>query len=139
MGIKRRDSVPEPPAPPRTELPKAGLNARSYVLDGVTVVQFHGDIDLAIAVDLQEHVDAATSQAGSRVVIDLRQVQFMDCTTLTLLCRARRRAVEGGGSFALICTRPWHLRILKAAELHTVLRPVATLDDALACTQGHPD
>ncbi|QEV21583.1 STAS domain-containing protein [Streptomyces alboniger] len=56
---------------------------------------------------------------------------FLDCSTLSLLCRARRRALERDGQLALVCIRPWHLRILTAVDLNTLFKPCATVQEAL--------
>jgi len=69
------------------------------------------------------------------VIVDLLPVEFLDCATLGLLCRARRRALEGGGHLALVCVRPWHLRILKAAGLSELFAPLTTVQDALHHTR----
>ncbi|MEY9997427.1 anti-sigma B factor antagonist [Streptomyces sp. V4I8] len=81
--------------------------------------------------EIQAHTDAATTRSGVRVIVDLRPVEFLDCSTLGLLCRTRRRALERGGQLTLVCVRPWHLRILKAAGLHTLFALLATVEDAL--------
>ena len=117
------------PMPANLSVP--GRHARSYLLRGVTVVELHGIIDLSSIPEIQAHTDAATIRSGVRVVVDLRPVEFLDCSMLGLLCRTRRRALERGGHLTLVCVRPWHLRILKAAGLHTLFEPLATLEDAL--------
>ncbi|WP_329347755.1 STAS domain-containing protein [Streptomyces sp. NBC_01261] len=124
-------AAPESPDAGPGKKPNPGRHARSYLLRGVTVVEFHGTIDLSNILDVQAHTDAATTRSDVRVVMDLMSVEFLDCSTLGLLCRARRRALERGGSLALVCVPPWHLRILKAAGLHPLFEPLATLDDAL--------
>ncbi|WP_416959027.1 STAS domain-containing protein [Streptomyces sp. Agncl-13] len=123
-GQRRNHPVPG-------KLPVPGRHARSYLLRGVTVVELHGTIDLSSIPEIQAHTDAATIRSGVRVVVDLRPVEFLDCSTLGLLCRTRRRALERDGRLAVVCVRPWHLRILKAAGLLTLFEPVATLEDAL--------
>jgi anti-anti-sigma factor len=118
----------------RGELPVPCWHARSYLDHGITVVEFHGTIDLNTVPEVQAHTDAATARQGARVIVDLRPVEFLDCTALSLLCRTRRRALEQGGHLALVCVRPWHLRILKAAGLSELFAPLATVQDAL-----HPE
>ncbi|MGW1075723.1 anti-sigma factor antagonist [Streptomyces sp. NPDC002537] len=119
-------------------LPEGRPNVYSYFLRGFTVVELHGDIDLAAAPDVSLHIDAATALVGCRVVVDLRPVRFMDCIALGLLCRARRRALERGGSFGVVCTRPWHLRLLRIGTWSAVFRPVATVADALLDGRARP-
>jgi anti-sigma B factor antagonist len=124
-GQRDDDSAPgEASAPCR--------HARSYLHHGVTVVEFHGAIDLATVPEVRAHTDAATARQGARVIVDLRPADFLDCTALGLLVRARRRALERGGHLALACARPWHVRILKAAGLGELFGPLATtVQDAL--------
>ncbi len=106
-------------------------HARSYLLHGVTVVEIRGTIDLSTVPEIQVHTDAATAPHRAEVIVDLRPVQFLDCSALGLLCGARRRAVERDGRLALVCVRPWHLRILEATGLRELFRPLATVEEAL--------
>ncbi|WP_367043930.1 STAS domain-containing protein [Streptomyces sp. Je 1-332] len=108
-------------------LPDPFRCARSYRRRGVTVVEFCGAIDVSSAPGVQVHVDAATASQGAQVVVDLRAVEFFDCSALSLLCRTRRRALKHGGHMTVVCTRPWHLRIIKAAGLNTLFKPVSTI------------
>ncbi|KOU52309.1 STAS domain-containing protein [Streptomyces sp. WM6378] len=125
--------MPDETQPTHTEqAPAAQGSAHTYTLDGYTVVELHGELDLCSVPAVREQLDAATSTAGARVIVDLRPALFLDCSTLALICRARRRALHTGGTIGLVCTHPWHLRILQAAGLCTVLRPVATVQEAMA-------
>lgn len=112
-------------------LPARCSAGRTYIHGAVTVVELRGSLDLATASAVRTHLDAAAAPPGARVIVDLRPVDFFDCITLGLLCRARRRALESGGCLSVVCTRPWHLRILGAAGLDTALQPVATLEHAV--------
>jgi anti-anti-sigma factor len=60
--------------------------------DGSTVVALEGELDLHRAPALTEALQAA---AGS-VVVDLRDVTFLDSTTLALLVREDRRRQAAG-------------------------------------------
>ncbi|MHC3473567.1 STAS domain-containing protein [Streptomyces sp. 7R007] len=133
MGIQDTQAAPgqRPDQPMPDKLPLPGRHARSRRVGGIIVVELCGIIDLSTIPELQAHTDAATDRHGARVVVDLRRVEFLDCSTLGLLCRTRRRVLERGGRLAVVCVRPWHLRILKATGLRAVFAPVATLRDAL--------
>ncbi|BCL28665.1 STAS domain-containing protein [Streptomyces aurantiacus] len=127
-GQRQNHSTPE-------KLPAPCRQARSYLARGSTVVELHGTIDLSTIPEIQLHTDAATARPGVCVVVDLRPVDFFDCSTLGLLCRTRRRALERGGHLILVCAHPWHLRILQAAGVGTLFAPLATVEDALQ--NGH--
>ncbi|WP_327699354.1 anti-sigma factor antagonist [Streptomyces sp. NBC_00459] len=98
---------------------------------GHTVLEFHGEIDIAAAVEIIPHLDAATGHPDTRIVIDLTDVEFFDCSGLRLLYRARHRVLTHGGRLHLVCTHPLTLRVLKVTGLAKVLPPAASLDAAL--------
>ncbi|MFH9426588.1 STAS domain-containing protein [Streptomyces sp. NPDC017529] len=113
-------------------LPETGGTAYAYVVDGVTVIELHGEIDLVTVAHAGPLLDAALTCPAPRVIVDLRPTAFFDCSALALLCRSHRRALENGGCFALVCTHPWHLRILRTARLSALLRPQASVEAALS-------
>ena len=98
---------------------------------GHTVLEFHGEIDIAAAVEIIPHLDAATGSPGARIVLDLTNVEFFDCSGLRLIYRARHRVLAHDGSLHLVCTHPLTLRVLKVTGLTRVLPPMASLDMAL--------
>lgn len=103
---------------------------RVYRRNGRTVVALRDEIDIATAALIAPALDIATSDGSPHVVVDLTEVSFLDCSGLTLLCRARRRALDRNGRFWLVCDCPRILRLLRAGRLHDVFRPVATPDEA---------
>jgi anti-anti-sigma factor len=60
-----------------------------------------GEIDLATVDELQVEVDAAGGEARS-VVLDLRDVSFIDSAGLRLVLRTSRAIEAGGGTFAVV-------------------------------------
>ncbi|MFF1713134.1 STAS domain-containing protein [Streptomyces sp. NPDC058268] len=111
-------------------IPSPGPHVRTVHLPGVTVVELHGEIDLASAPEVQQHLDAATVRVGAQVIVDLRSTDFLDCTALALLCRAHRQARRRQGQLHVVCIRPWHLKILDIAGLRTRLHPLTSLEEA---------
>lgn len=103
---------------------------RVYRRNGRTVVALRDEIDIATAALIAPALDGATADGSPYVVIDLTEVSFLDCSGLTLLCRARRRALDRDGRFWLVCGCPRILRLLRAGRLHDLFRPVATPDEA---------
>ncbi|MET7938856.1 anti-sigma factor antagonist [Streptomyces sp. NPDC005302] len=133
MGIEDRHThaVPLGGAAPLGPLPPPGPNARSRLDQGATVVELRGTVDLNVVHEIRVHTDAASAYRGSRVVVDLRPVEFLDCAGLGVLCRTRRRVIEREGRLALVCVRPWHLRILRAAGLGPHFEILTTVEEAL--------
>ena len=99
------------------ETPAANPYARTRLDGGCTVVEAAGEIDLATAGFLSEHLDAATATGRPDVLVDLRQVEFFDCSGLRVLCRAESRARERGGRLRLVTDAPRLHRLLRACGL----------------------
>ena len=97
--------------------PAANPYARTRVNAGFTVVEAVGEIDLATAGFLAEHLDAATASDRPEVLVDLRQVEFFDCSGLRVLCRAESRARERGGRLRLVTDAPRLHRLLRTCGL----------------------
>jgi anti-sigma B factor antagonist len=108
---------------------------RVHLSRGHTVLEFRGEIDIAAAVEIVPYLDRVTARPGARIVIDLRQVEFFDCSGLRLLHRARTRVLDHGGQLHLVCTHPLTLRVLRVTGTARLLRPHPTLDAAL----GQPE
>jgi anti-anti-sigma factor len=68
--------------------------------DAIVVVPV-GEIDLATVDELQAEVDAAASEA-QHVVLDLREVSFIDSAGLRLVVQSSRALEAGGGAFAVV-------------------------------------
>ncbi|MFF8952124.1 anti-sigma factor antagonist [Streptomyces sp. NPDC014940] len=98
---------------------------------GHTVLEFLGEIDIAAAAEIAPALDRATGRPGARIVIDLRGVDFFDCSGLRLLHRARGRVLERGGRLDLVCAHPLTLRVLRVTGLSRLLPPQPTLEAAL--------
>ncbi|MEV0739425.1 anti-sigma factor antagonist [Streptomyces sp. NPDC050549] len=102
---------------------------------GFTVLEFRGEIDIVAAMEILPSLDRVTGWPDARIVIDLRQVEFFDCSGLRPLYRARQRLLERDGRLHLVCTHPLTLRILRVTGLSRLLPPQPTLDAAL----GQPE
>ena len=98
----------------------------------VTVIEFHGEIDIAAAPQILPDLDAATAAPGLTVVLDLTPVEFFDAYGLRLICHAERRVTERSGWLLLVCPHPLILRILRAGHLIGRFTPLATREEALA-------
>ncbi|WP_404199208.1 STAS domain-containing protein [Streptomyces tauricus] len=124
---------PQRPAAPH-EIPGPSPHVCSHLEHGITVTEIHGITDLGTVTEIRDHLDAVTTRHSFRLIVDLRHVEFLDCSLLGLLCRARRRTAQRSGQLALVCVRPWHLHILEAARLGEIFQLSATVQDAV-CRQ----
>ncbi|MFH8463201.1 STAS domain-containing protein [Streptomyces sp. NPDC017991] len=121
---------PGPESAARFRPPPANPYAHSYPGPGFAVVEVLGEIDMATADALSEHLDALTSVGVPQVVVDLREVEFFDCSGLRVLCRAERRARERGGTLRLVSDQPRVHRLLRACGLLGRFPPLPELPPA---------
>lgn len=105
---------------------------------GHAVLEFHGEIDLAVADEISPLLDRVTGDPGARVVLDLSGVEFFDCSGLRLLVRARQRVLDGGGELHLVCTHALTLRVLRVTGLARLLPPRRTVDEVVGRPSGLP-
>ncbi|MER7739249.1 STAS domain-containing protein [Streptomyces sp. NPDC096538] len=103
---------------------------------GHTVLEFRGEIDIAAASEIVPHLDLATAEADTRVVIDLTHIEFFDASGLRLLHRARHRLADG--RLLLVCTHPLTLRMLRITGLSRLLPASPDLDTALTRSGSRP-
>ncbi|MEU9365813.1 STAS domain-containing protein [Streptomyces avermitilis] len=138
------DRTADPPEGPTGEwgLPPANPYVHSRVSGPFTVIEVSGEIDMASAGSLTEHLAAATARPGPDVLVDLRPVAFFDCSGLRALCRADTRAKERGGRLRLVFDQPRLHRLLRASGLLRRFPPLAELPPGSRPESGpapHPD
>ena len=68
----------------------------------MAVVALEGEIDLSTAPEAERRIAEAESAGPERLVVDLREVTFMDSSGLRVLLTAHKRALEAGRGFALV-------------------------------------
>ncbi|HET6358677.1 STAS domain-containing protein [Streptomyces sp.] len=112
--------------------PLPGPFGQVYRSQERTVVELHGEIDIAAATLVGAYLDVVTAVREHDVVVDLTHVAFFDCSGLALLCRARRRVAENGGRLWVVCDQSPVLRVFRAGGVLDVFRTVPTLEAALA-------
>jgi anti-anti-sigma factor len=82
----------------------SGFSISTTERDGGVIVLVRGELDLATAPDLEEVV-SERMDAGQEVVVDLRELQFMDSSGLRVLVAAHARSTNGGPRFAMVRAR----------------------------------
>ncbi|MEU6592485.1 STAS domain-containing protein [Streptomyces sp. NPDC046881] len=84
---------------------------------GPVVLPLHGEIDLLTAPALSARLDTLTAHPCPDLVLDLRPTEFIDCTGLGVLCRARNRVLARRGRLRLVTDSARFLRMLRATGL----------------------
>jgi anti-sigma B factor antagonist len=101
-------------------LPEA-FTVRTEQHGGATVVVPTGELDLATAPALENALTRAfEGETAARVVLDLRELEFIDSSGLRTLLTARRRADDAGADFSLVAGHRGLERTLEIAGVHKV-------------------
>jgi anti-sigma B factor antagonist len=85
--------------------------------EGSLEVVLSGQLDAATAPGVRARLEAHVDAAPSRLVIDLRAVEFMDCSGLGALIAAAHRLHPAGGVVALRHPRPIVRRLLRVCNV----------------------
>jgi anti-anti-sigma factor len=87
----------------------AGVDERSVadvrVARGSTVVTLAGELDLAELTKLKRALTRLPGASLPNVVVDLRYVDFMDCSALRALVSAHLTVASQGGCLRVVATR----------------------------------
>ena len=73
---------------------------------GYTVVEVHGDLDMATSPQLRESLQRLIDAGGRQVVVDLAGVGFMDSSALGALVTIFKRLRDVGGRLCLAAVQP---------------------------------
>lgn len=97
-----------------------------------TVIAVSGELDLASSPALQEELDRAGASNARLLIIDLRELDFMDSTGLSVLVRAHQRAEEHGRRLAMVRGPQQVQRLLNLTGVADRLTMVDTPEELLA-------
>jgi anti-anti-sigma factor len=70
--------------------------------NGAPLLSVQGELDLASSPVLEEELARVTAERPALVIIDLRELDFMDSTGLSVLIRAHQRAEEAGHRLGIV-------------------------------------
>lgn len=96
------------------------------------VLTLGGELDLAASPALEEELDNALGSDAALVLVDLRELDFMDSTGLSALVRAHHRAEQNGQRFVLVNGSHQVQRLLSLTGIAERLTLVDDPGEALA-------
>lgn len=99
---------------------------------GVAVVGLVGRLDLLSAWAVKERLAAAVAEGHQRLVVDLRNVPFMDSSGLAALISGLKATRLAGGDLRVACATDQTAMILELTNLNRVLGSYGTVEEALA-------
>ena len=80
-----------------------------------------GELDIATTPALEQAIVAATTERGAALVLDLRELTFMDSTGLRALAQANARAGDSGIALSIIRGPRQIERVLEISGLGAML------------------
>jgi anti-anti-sigma factor len=83
---------------PRALAPEVFVVTMNTSAEEVTI-SAAGELDLASVEELEQALQDAEGSDAARIVVDLRELSFIDSTGLSVLLAARRRSSDGRLSF----------------------------------------
>jgi anti-anti-sigma factor len=101
-------------------------------------VSLAGEHD-AYSADRLESELGVLLEEGRRIVVDLRDAEFIDSTTLGVLLRARQQAEAAGLGFTLVLSERDYTQVhqlLELTGLGTAFAIFPTLDEALSAARA---
>jgi anti-sigma B factor antagonist len=96
-----------------------------------SVIAVSGELDLASSGALEEELSRVAASGIRQIVIDLRNLEFMDSTGLSTLVKAHQRAEEAGQEFGLVRGPQQVQRLLSLTGVEERLRFADTPEELL--------
>lgn len=103
------------------------------------VLAVSGELDLRTSPELEKRLEHVWGTNAELVILDLRQIEFMDSTGLRVLLGAHQRAHESGRRFALVRGADQVERVLTLTGVRDLLTVVDAPEDLLATGGSTPD
>lgn len=117
-GGPLRDAL-RPPGPVRFDLschPDAG---------GRPVLRVRGEVDVLTAPKLAARLDDVVRQSERDVVVDLRELEFIDSAGLHVLLNTQRRLIRRGRRLSVVCGGGAVRNVIELARLADTLGVIA--------------
>lgn len=100
--------------------------------NGVFVLSFGGDIDVASAVMVRDALDRVIAAGHHVIVLDLGEVRFLDSTGLGVMVGRLKAVRDLGGDMHLVCSSPRIVRVMSITGLDGVFTIHDSVADAVA-------
>ena len=98
---------------------------------GDVVLTLAGELDLAAAPTVREHLESAAATGAHSIVLDMAEVTFVDSSALRELLRADSALRGAGRTLILTAVPPAVVRLLELTRTDDVLASAPSVEDAL--------
>jgi stage II sporulation protein AA (anti-sigma F factor antagonist) len=108
------------------------MNVEFYKTKGTLVSRVYGELDLVTAEDFRVTVDRELEQEEvSKLVLNLRNVSFIDSSGLGVILGRYKRMVQKGGEMTIVEAKPQIHRILELSGIMRIMRVYSSESEAL--------
>jgi anti-sigma B factor antagonist len=97
----------------------------------IPIVLVEGEIDIAVAPQLRNHLESLLDGGNASIVVDLSGVSFLDSTALGVLISTLKRCHASEGELCLVATDPQVLRVFEITGLTDVFCIVSSPERAV--------
>lgn len=95
------------------------------------MIEVSGELDLASGPTLESELEKLSAPDTTLVIIDLRRLEFMDSTGLSIIVRAHQRLSQEGCELGLVRGSPQVQRLLDLTGVAERLRVVSAPEELL--------
>ena len=114
-----------------------GVHAEKSVRAGCVIVALRGELDVCTAAAPVRALTALAA-AGARIIVDLAELAYMDCYSLSELLAVRARARRAGGVLVLAGPQTMVLRLLVLCDIASHWPVFTSVDEAVSGAVGAP-
>jgi anti-anti-sigma factor len=114
-----------------------GVRIEKSARAGCVVVALRGELDVCTAADGLSALTAPAA-AGAWIVVDLAELAFMDCYSLSELMAVRAQARRTGGDLVLAGPQPVVLRLLVLCDMVSHGLVFTSVDEAVSGAGSAP-
>ena len=105
-------------------------------IDGVTILTLERGLKGAVEARLKERIDELVQEGCLQIVVDLKEVPYINSSEIGRLIRSHLSVRQAGGRVRLCNLSEKVLSVLKLSRLDTVLDIYANEEEALASIGG---
>jgi len=104
-------------------------------VDGITILRVERGLRGALESLLKDRIDALVDQGRLQILIDLKEVPYIDSSDIGRIIRAHLSARQAGGRVRLCNLSEHVLTVLKITKLDTVLEIYENQEEAMVGIQ----
>ena len=87
-------------------------------------------LDASNASDLKEQIDSLQKESRNKIILDMSRTKYCDSSGLSAILFGHRMCRDTNGKFILSGTQPMVNKLIKIAQLDSVLTISDTIEDA---------